>query len=401
MREAIILAGGMGTRLQKVVPDVPKPMAPVGGKPFLWHILGWLAKSGCSRIIISSGYKSDIISDYFGSSFSDIPVDYVVEEKPLGTGGAVKFALERTVAEDVLIVNGDTWFPIGIGKFISFHRNSGSHFSIALKRMKDFSRYGSVECSGNRVVRFNEKKFCSEGLINAGIYLMNRHFLDQFNLPDVFSLEKDILEKADGSGILGCLEFTEPFIDIGIPEDYRKAQAMFTKKALFIDRDGVINIDKVHVYRKEDFEFNEGIFDLCRKYVEEGYLIIVITNQAGIAKGIYGEKEFDALTRWMLEQFSAKGVEISGVYHCPHHPDFTGPCECRKPNPGMIRQAARDFDLNMSECLLIGDKETDLEAGRRAGIPEKNLSFFDTPTPLAPLKLRGKGSKGGLNSASF
>lgn len=376
MMEAIILAGGMGTRLREVVADVPKPMALVGGKPFLWHILGWLSKYNCSRIVISSGYKSKAISDYFGNSFRDIPVEYVVEEKPLGTGGAIKFSLGRTVSEDVLILNGDTWFPVSIEKFISFHRNTKSNFTIALKRMKDFSRYGSVDCSEDRIVRFNEKKFCSDGLINGGIYLMNRSFLDQFVLPDVFSLEKDLLEKVAGKGILRCLEFSEPFIDIGIPEDFRKAQSMFRKKALFIDRDGVINVDKVHVYRKEDFEFNAGIFDLCRKYIEEGYLIIVITNQAGIAKGLYGEKDFDNLTRWMIEQFSLKGIEISGVYHCPHHPDFTGPCKCRKPEPGMILQAIRDFDLDISECLLIGDKETDLEAGRRAGIPEKNLTLF-------------------------
>ncbi|MCU0454981.1 MAG: D-glycero-beta-D-manno-heptose 1,7-bisphosphate 7-phosphatase [Bacteroidales bacterium] len=378
MMEAIILAGGMGTRLREVVADVPKPMAIVGGKPFLWHILGWLAKSGCSRIIISSGYKSETISGYIGNSFRDIPVEYVVEEQPLGTGGAVKFSLGRTVAEEVLIVNGDTWFPVDLGEFMSFHRNAKSPFTIALKRMKDFSRYGSVDCSGNRIVRFNEKKFCSDGFINGGIYLMNRHFLDQFSLPDVFSLEKDILEKAAGEGILRCLEFSEPFIDIGIPDDYRKAQTMFRKKALFIDRDGVINVDKVHVYRKEDFEFNEGIFDLCRKYIEEGFLIIVITNQAGIAKGLYSEKDFDILTRWMLEQFSGKGIEISGVYHCPHHPDVTGRCQCRKPEPGMILRAARDFDLDISECQLIGDKETDLEAGRRAGIPEGNLKLYRT-----------------------
>lgn len=374
--EAIILAGGMGTRLREVVADVPKPMALVGGKPFLWHILGWLAKFNCSRIIISSGYKSETISDFFGDSFNGIPLDYAVEEKALGTGGAVKFSLERTASEDVLIVNGDTWFPVDLEEFISFHRNAESHFTIALKRMKDFSRYGSVDCSGNRILRFNEKKFCSDGLINGGIYLMNRHFLDRFRLPDVFSLEKDLLEAAAGEGILRCLEFSEPFIDIGIPEDFRKAQTMFRRKALFIDRDGVINVDKVHVYRKEDFEFNEGIFELCRKYMEGGYLIIVITNQAGIAKGLYGEKDFDILTRWMLEQFSGQGIEISGVYHCPHHPDYTGPCQCRKPEPGMILRAVRDFDLDIAECLLIGDKETDLEAGRRAGIPEKNLQLF-------------------------
>ncbi len=148
------------------------------------------------------------------------------------------------------------------------------------------------------------------------------------------------------------------------------------KRALFLDRDGVINIDRGHVFLKEDFEFTEGIFELCRKYIDDGYLIIVITNQAGIAKRIYTEDDFNVLTEWMIEQFSKEGITITRVYHCPHHPDIDGPCGCRKPEPGMILQAVKDFDLDIKECILIGDKETDLEAGRRAGIPEINLILY-------------------------
>ena len=144
-------------------------------------------------------------------------------------------------------------------------------------------------------------------------------------------------------------------------------------KALFLDRDGVINVDKVHVYLKEDFEFIPGIFDLCRNYLSKGYLILVITNQAGIAKGIYTEDAYLRLTEWMIEQFRARDIIISKVYYCPHHPDFSGFCLCRKPNPGMILQAVREFNLDIRECVLIGDKESDLEAGRRAGIQESNL----------------------------
>ena len=147
-------------------------------------------------------------------------------------------------------------------------------------------------------------------------------------------------------------------------------------KALFIDRDGVINIDKVHVYRIADFEFSPGIFELCRKYQDEGYLLIVITNQAGIAKGIYSERDFETLTQWMISRFSSEKIRIAGVYHCPHHPDITGPCECRKPAPGMILKAVKEFNLDISQCLLIGDNESDLEAGRRAGIPQTNLILF-------------------------
>jgi D-glycero-D-manno-heptose 1,7-bisphosphate phosphatase len=152
-------------------------------------------------------------------------------------------------------------------------------------------------------------------------------------------------------------------------------------KALFIDRDGVINIDKVHVYRKEEFEFTPGIYDLCRKYSDAGFLIIVITNQAGIAKGIYTENDFLKLTEWMTGEFKRNRIIISNVYFCPHHPDITGPCECRKPKPGMILRAKEEFELDLSRSVLIGDKESDLQAGRNAGIPESNLHLFDPPTP--------------------
>jgi D-glycero-D-manno-heptose 1,7-bisphosphate phosphatase len=147
-------------------------------------------------------------------------------------------------------------------------------------------------------------------------------------------------------------------------------------KALFIDRDGVINVDKVHLFRKEGFEFHEGIFDLCREYINNGYLIIVITNQAGIAKGLYTVNDFIALTEWMTGQFSDRGIVISKVYYCPHHPDITGLCDCRKPAPGMILQAVKEFNLDISECILIGDKQSDLQAGRNAGIPESNLHLY-------------------------
>jgi D-glycero-D-manno-heptose 1,7-bisphosphate phosphatase len=152
-------------------------------------------------------------------------------------------------------------------------------------------------------------------------------------------------------------------------------------KALFLDRDGVINVDKDYVYLIEHFEFTEGIFDLCRKYASEGYKIIVITNQAGIARGYYTEEDFRHITEWMLELFNQEGVRIDKVYHCPHHPEVEGPCECRKPNPGMLLQAINEFDLDITRCILIGDKETDLEAGRRAGIPEGNLILYPPPTP--------------------
>lgn len=139
-------------------------------------------------------------------------------------------------------------------------------------------------------------------------------------------------------------------------------------KALFLDRDGTINIEKNYLFRIEDFEFREGIFDVTKAFYDRGYLIFVVTNQSGIARGFYSEEDFQLLTNWMKVQFIQNGIEITKVYHCPHHPDFTGECFCRKPEPGLILQAIQEYKLNPDECVLIGDRERDTEAGKRVGI---------------------------------
>jgi D-glycero-alpha-D-manno-heptose 1-phosphate guanylyltransferase len=227
--EIIILAGGLGTRLREIVADLPKPMAPVMDKPFLYYIFRWLQEYPVKKVILSTGYKSESISDYFGSLWGSINIEYVKEEIPLGTGGAIMNALSKTSGSDVLILNGDTYFPININKFYSSHKNNNNPITIALKRMKNFERYGTVECSDGSVIRFNEKKFCPEGLINGGIYLLSRNFLETRSLPAIFSFEKEILEKEAGSSSLKGLIFNNSFIDIGIPEDYYRAESILKK----------------------------------------------------------------------------------------------------------------------------------------------------------------------------
>lgn len=145
------------------------------------------------------------------------------------------------------------------------------------------------------------------------------------------------------------------------------------QKALFLDRDGVINIEKDYLYKISDFEFIDGIIDLCIYFISKGYKIFVITNQSGIAREYYFEEDFSILTSWMLNTFRNKGIEISKVYHCPHHPSISGECICRKPNIGMIMLAKEEFNLNLNESILIGDKETDIEAGLNAGLSQTFL----------------------------
>ncbi len=151
------------------------------------------------------------------------------------------------------------------------------------------------------------------------------------------------------------------------------------KKALFLDRDGVINVEVNYLYKIEDFEFIDGIFNLCKFYQELGYIIVVVTNQSGIARNYYNENDFNILTNWMIEEFDKNDIEIKKVYYCPHHPEISGECTCRKPNPGMLLTAAKEFDIDLENSIIIGDKERDIEAGLNAGLRETYL-FDDKST---------------------
>ncbi|GAA4781562.1 D-glycero-beta-D-manno-heptose 1,7-bisphosphate 7-phosphatase [Olivibacter ginsenosidimutans] len=157
------------------------------------------------------------------------------------------------------------------------------------------------------------------------------------------------------------------------------------RKALFLDRDGVVNIDKGYVYQITAFEFVAGIFDICRYFQEQGYLLIIVTNQSGIARKLYTEADYAQLTEWMVQQFKAAGITINKVYHCPDHPDFTKPSQWRKPNPGMLLEAAKAFELNLTESVLIGDKPSDLEAAKRAGIKKAFLTKTNEPLDLTTI----------------
>lgn len=228
--EVIILAGGLGTRLRSVVNDVPKPMALVNNKPFLEYILKWLSIYNINKIIISAGYKADCIKSYFGSSFKKIPIDYVVEDEPLGTGGGILKALGLTSDENIMVVNGDTYFPIDIDIFLSEHMRLNGKITIALKEMTDFDRYGSVSVDNNfNIYKFHEKLFIQHGLINGGIYFINKKFIQDSSLPMKFSFEKEVLEKEVVNKKIKGIQFNNQFVDIGIPDDYHKANQLLLK----------------------------------------------------------------------------------------------------------------------------------------------------------------------------
>ncbi|MFY0518397.1 nucleotidyltransferase family protein [Lysinibacillus sp. UGB7] len=222
--DAIILAGGFGTRLRSVVSDVPKPMAPVANKPFLSYLLQYLSNYEIENVVLCTGYKHEVIENYFSTDFQNINIKYSIEETPLGTGGAIKKALQLIESEEILILNGDTLFNVDLSEFIHQHLTSNADISIALKQLTSYDRYGSVIMSGNKVVGFEEKKYKDDGYINGGIYIVNKGILDNFNLPKTFSFEKEILESRLNELDVNGYKSSSYFIDIGIPEDYEKSQ---------------------------------------------------------------------------------------------------------------------------------------------------------------------------------
>jgi D-glycero-alpha-D-manno-heptose 1-phosphate guanylyltransferase len=227
---AIVLAGGLGTRLRSVITDMPKPMAPVNGKPFLHYIFLYLQKQGVTDVVLSVGYKHELIQDFFGEKYAGINIRYSIEQEPLGTGGGIAQAMAMT-GSDAFVLNGDTFFDVDLSDLYAFYQKTNAGIALALKRMHHFDRYGTVEIGNqNRVLQFHEKQFRHEGLINGGIYVISKGLfsmaeaLGETPLPDRFSFEKDILEKHLIPLHFHGLEFQGYFIDIGIPEDYNKAQ---------------------------------------------------------------------------------------------------------------------------------------------------------------------------------
>ena len=226
--DIVILAGGKGTRLKNTVPDLPKPMAPVAGKPFLEYLLNFLKSHGARNIILSVGYMHDRIISHFGDEFQGLSIEYSIEQEPLDTGGAIKLALEHCQSENILIYNGDTFFASSPMELVRFHLEHESTISIYLKPMNHPDRYGTVEMDRNRVISFKEKNTALNfGLINAGVYCISKAIMAAYKKNSVFSFEKEILEPmAKDRNIYGLVSDAY-FIDIGIPEDYERANETF------------------------------------------------------------------------------------------------------------------------------------------------------------------------------
>lgn len=237
IKECIILAGGLGTRLRSVVSELPKCMAPVAGKPFLHYVISYLQKQGIEKFIFSVGYKSESIIKYieeetknYKLQTTNFQIQFSIEAKPLGTGGAIKLSAAKATEKNVLVVNGDTLFSIDVSKLSAFHQMCGADCTLSLKPMQNFERYGVVELNKDySISSFKEKQFYESGLINGGVYALHTEKFLKEDLPQKFSFEKDYLEKYfDKRRMYGVVQ-DEYFIDIGIPEDYEKAQKEFSQ----------------------------------------------------------------------------------------------------------------------------------------------------------------------------
>ena len=383
--EAIVLAGGLGTRLRSELPDLPKCMAPIDGRPFIDILVDRLLQQGISHIVFSLGYRAEAVQTHLEAAYPGRDFSFVVEEEPLGTGGAILAALDATRGEAVFVLNGDTHFDVDLVGLAGFHAKTRADCTVALKPMRDFSRYGRVETDGDgRILAFREKEPCTEGTINGGVYMVEKRALKEAGLPERFSFEESYLSALLHRHRIMGMPQDRYFIDIGIPEDYRRAQRELKTKegsqetgldlsridgswTLFLDRDGVINHEKAMDYIRNptEFRFIDGVPEAIAAFSKVFGRILVVTNQKGIGRGLMTESDLEDINRYMLEGIEAAGGRIDGIYHCP---DVEADSPCRKPNPGMGRRAMSDFpEILPDKCVMVGNTMGDMGFGRAIG----------------------------------
>ena len=379
--EAVVLAGGMGTRLRSAVADLPKCLAPVAGRPFLAWLLDDMREAGFDHIILSLGYRHEAVEAWVATRPDRDTISCVVETEPLGTGGGVRLALAQAREAEVFVLNGDTYFGVDFQAMRNFHQQRGATATLALKRMYGFDRYGEVVCDADgTVTAFREKQSCDEGLINGGIYLIGRDALQA--MPEKFSLEKDYFEPLASRGALAGFRSDGYFIDIGIPEDYARAQRDFASgawrpypyDALLLDRDGVINVLRPGDYVKtfDEFVFCEGALEALRLLNPLFRRIVIVSNQRGVGRGRMTLEDLDAIHAWMCARIREKGGRIDRIYVCTATDDAD---PRRKPNTGMMDEVRADFpDIDPQRSLLAGDSASDLLFAKRVGIPAVRIT---------------------------
>ena len=392
--QAVILVGGRGTRLGAATDQCPKPLVDVGGRPFLDYLIAELVRHGFTDILLLAGYLAEQLKALEARAPElGCRIRCVVEDAPAGTGGALMQAREH-LAEQFLLLNGDSLFAINyLDLCLPVAGVPDAVGIMALRRMADTGRYGRVELSGVAITAFAEKGSAGAGLINGGIYWLRRSVLDWIDTVPA-SLEQDVLPRLARAGLLAGKSYDGFFIDIGIPDDLRRAQtlipARMRRPAVFLDRDGVLNADTGYPHRPDEIEWTEDAHQAVKSFNDAGYFVFVVTNQAGVGHGLYDTAAVESLHCWMNAELMRSGAHVDDWRYCPFHPQakvaaYRATHPWRKPGAGMLLDLMRAWPVEVSGSFLIGDRESDIGAAHSAGIPGYLFSGGSLAAFAAPL----------------
>ncbi len=396
--QCAVLVGGLGTRLGSLTAHTPKPMLPCGDRPFLGWLLREFVRFGVTDFLLLTGHLSEVVEQAAATIQSMLPRGATVSlsEEPIraGTGGAVYHARDR-LDRRFLLCNGDSLFDCNLARLLSDAVADGDDVTgrMMLRRLDDASRYGVVALEGDRVTDFLERPPPNTaGTINAGVYLFNRRLIDA--LSPACSLEAEIMPRLARAGALRGTVSEGYFRDIGVPEDFERSQTeiprVLRRRALFLDRDGVINIDHGYVGSRDRFDWVDGAREAMVHATRAGWHVFIVTNQSGVARGKYKESAVPELLGWIGDEVRVMGGTVDDVRYCPFHPDATVPAyrahsDWRKPAPGMLLDLIRTWELDAARCLMIGDQDTDLRAATAAGVPNRLFTggnLLDLVRPL-------------------
>ena len=392
--KTVIMAGGKGTRISSIAPDIPKPMIKIGGKPVLEQELICLRDQGFDDVIITLSYKADQITDFFKNGDRlGMRISYFVEEQPLGNAGAL-FKIRDQLTDDFLLLNADTVFDVDFNRFAEYHKRKGGLATLFTHPNSHPYDSGLIIADEDGVI---QKWLTKEDVrpqwyrnrVNAGLHIINPKALDLSGVDQGrVDLDRQILKPLCGKGNIYCYDSPEYVRDMGTPERYEavcrdyqngtvQAKNLKNKqKAIFLDRDGTINKYVDFLHKIEDFELLPGVSEAIKKINASGYLAVVVTNQPVVARGELTEEELKLIHDKMETLLGEQGAYLDRIYYCPHHPQSGFPgeipelkisCECRKPKPGMLLKAAQELNIDLSQSWMIGDGEHDIKAGKAAG----------------------------------
>lgn len=377
--QALFLVGGRGSRLGALSANTPKPLQEIApGVRFLDLLLDHTARHGFADIVLLAGHLGEQVeAAYHGKRVREATVRVIREQSPQGTGGALSLVADM-LDPAFLLSNGDSFFDFNLRALAAVPLGT-SLARMALRHVPHAGRYGSVQIDGKHVTAFLEKDPSCEGpgLINGGVYLLSHDILGWLTAPS--SLEVDIFPRVVAAGRLEGMIFGGYFLDIGLPETLAQAKAetaaLQVRPAVVFDRDGVLNEDASYTHKPEQLVWQPGAREAIRLLNDRGYYVLVATNQAGVARGLYEETAIPVFHNHMQEQLAEVGAHVDAFYHCPFHAD--GQVERyrvadhpdRKPNPGMILRALDEWPVDRSRSFLIGDRSSDIEAAKRAGLP--------------------------------